>query len=79
MNHPALAASCLKQAPFAASGAGRARALIGNPAVIFASLFVVALAPALRFSLLRAMMDYENHLACMFVLAHAGTAHAQPY
>lgn len=68
-----------RPAPFSASGAGRARELIDNPAVIFALLFVAALSPVLWFGLPMAMTDYSNHLARMFVLARAGTAHAQPY
>ena len=37
------------------------------------------LVPVLWFAIPPAMVDYQNHLARMFVLARAGTAQAQPY
>ena len=77
MNRPAIAASRLQQTPLAASNT--VRALIGNRFVIFALLFAAALAPVLWFGLPMAMVDYQNHLARMFVLARAGTADPQPY
>lgn len=76
MNRPAAIATGTGEPITAGAGAF---ARLADPAAIFTVLLAAALAPVLWFSVPAAMADYPNHLARMFVLARAGTAHAQPY
>jgi hypothetical protein len=77
MNRPAVVAPCVRQA--VVTGPDGARVEYRTTTVIFALLFAAALFPVLWFSLPMAMVDYQNHLARMFLLARAGTADAQPF
>ncbi|HJS62400.1 MAG TPA: hypothetical protein VJ800_11680, partial [Pseudolabrys sp.] len=61
------------------SSARQSRAGLNSTVVIFALLFATAVMPILWSSLPLAMVDYNNHLARMFVLARDGTAQAHPY
>ena len=61
------------------SSARQSRAGLNGTVVIFALLFATAVMPILWSSLPLAMVDYNNHLARMFVLARDGTAQAHPY
>jgi len=69
----------MSQRVVAASSAGQSRARLNGTVVIFALLFAAAVMPILWPSLPPAMVDYNNHLARMFVLARDGTAQAHPY
>jgi len=61
------------------SSAAQTRAAPNGAVLIFAFLFVAALAPILWFSIPAAMPDYSNHLARMFILSRDGGAHEHPY
>lgn len=69
------------RAPVPVHGAlfARAQSFTGNPAALFVVLCAAVLVPVLWFAVPPAMVDYQNHLARMFVLARASTAQAQPY
>src|SRR5262245_46357397 len=69
----------MSQPAIAASSVRHARAGLNGTAVIFCLLFVAAVMPVLWPNLPPAMVDYNNHLARMFVLARDGTAQAHPY
>src|SRR4029078_7424214 len=70
---------CRSQSPFSAPSARQFCAGLNGAVVVFALLFVAAVMPVLWPNLPPAMVDYNNHLARLFVLARAGTAHAHPY
>jgi hypothetical protein len=69
----------MSQPAVTASSASQSRARLNGTVVIFALLFAAAVMPILWPSLPPAMVDYNNHLARMFVLARDGTAQAHPY
>jgi hypothetical protein len=69
----------MSQPAIAASSVRHSRAGLNGTAVIFSLLFAAAVTPILWPSLPPAMVDYNNHLARMFVLARDGTAQAHPY
>ena len=69
----------MSQPAVTASSASQSRARLNGTVVIFALLFAAAVMPILWSSLPPAMVDYNNHLARMFVLARDGTAQAHPY
>ena len=69
----------MSQPAVTASSARQSRARLNGAIVIFSLLFVAAVMPVLWPSLPPAMVDYNNHLARMFVLARDGTAQAHPY
>jgi hypothetical protein len=69
----------MSQPVVAASSASQSRAGLNGTVVIFALLFATAVMPILWPSLPPAMVDYNNHLARMFVLARDGTAQTHPY
>ena len=69
----------MSQPAVTASSAGQSRAGLNGTVVIFALLLATAVMPILWPSLPAAMVDYNNHLARMFVLARDGTAQAHPY
>ncbi|HET7803465.1 MAG TPA: hypothetical protein VFL53_04430, partial [Pseudolabrys sp.] len=69
MSQPAITASSMRQS----------RAGLNGVIVIFTLLFAAAVTPILWPGLPPAMVDYNNHLARMFVLARDGTAQAHPY
>lgn len=69
----------MSQPAVTASSASQSRAGLNGAVVIFALLFATAVMPILWPSLPAAMVDYNNHLARMFVLARDGTAQAHPY
>src|SRR5262245_19107405 len=64
----------MSQPAVTASSAG-----LNGAVVVFTLLFVAAVMPVLWPNLPPAMVDYNNHLARMFVLARDGTAQAHPY
>jgi len=69
----------MSQPAVTASSARQCRAGLNGAVVIFVLLFLAAVMPVLWPSLPLAMVDYNNHLARMFVLARDGTAQAHPY
>jgi hypothetical protein len=69
----------MSQPAVTASSARQFRAGLNGAVVVFALLFVAAVMPILWPNLPPAMVDYNNHLARMFVLARDGTAQAHPY
>ena len=69
----------MSQPVVAASSASQTRAGLNGTVVIFALLFATAVMPILWPSLPPAMVDYNNHLARMFVLARDGTAQTHPH
>ena len=69
----------MSQPAVTASSARLSRAGLNGAVVIFILLFLAAVMPILWPSLPPAMVDYNNHLARMFVLARDGTAQAHPY
>jgi hypothetical protein len=69
----------MSQPAVTASSARQLRAGLNGVLVVFALLFVTAVMPVLWPNLPPAMVDYNNHLARMFVLARDGTAQAHPY
>jgi hypothetical protein len=69
----------MSQPAVTASSARQFRAGLNGAVVVFALLFVAAVMPVLWPNLPPAMVDYNNHLARMFVLARDGTAQAHPY
>ena len=69
----------MSQPAVTASSARQSHAGLNGAVVIFVLLFLAAVMPVLLPSLPLAMVDYNNHLARMFVLARDGTAQAHPY
>jgi len=69
----------MSQSAVSASSARQFCAGLNGAVVVFALLFVAAVMPVLWPNLPPAMVDYNNHLARMFVLARDGTAQAHPY
>src|SRR5262245_54915792 len=65
--------------PAVVSSARQSRVGLNGPVVVFALLVMAAVMPVLWPTLPPAMVDYNNHLARMFVLARDGTAQAHPY
>ena len=69
----------MSQPAVTASSARQFRAGLNSAVVVFALLLIAAVMPVLWPNLPPAMVDYNNHLARMFVLARDGTAQAHPY
>jgi hypothetical protein len=69
----------MSQSAVTASSARQSRAGLNGAVVIFTLLFAAAVMPILLPNLPPAMVDYNNHLARMFVLARDGTAQEHPY
>src|SRR5262249_25591432 len=76
---PGASGRYMSQPAIAASSARHSRAGLNSTVVIFSLLFAAAVTPILWPNLPPAMVDYNNHLARMFVLARDGTAQAHPY
>jgi hypothetical protein len=69
----------MSQPAVTAFGASKSRAGLNGAVVVFTLLFATAVVPTLWPNLPPAMVDYNNHLARMFVLARDGTTQAHPY